>query len=190
MPDDRRPAGRPRRERASEHLFVVLVAVACGLAGGGAAIVLRALLNLFQELFFAGALPEAAALLAPELPRPIPVGAGVAWGHRLLAPAIGGLVVGPLVYVAARETHGHGVPEVMYAVARRGGVIRPRVVAVKSLASAITIGSGGSAGREGPIVQIGSAVGSVIGQLLRLPTRQLRTLVACGAAAGIAATFN
>jgi CIC family chloride channel protein len=75
-------------------------------------------------------------------------------------------------------------------VARRGGVIRPRVVAVTTLASALTIGSGGSAGREGPIVQIGAAIGSAIGQLLRLPARQVRTLVGCGAAAGIAATFN
>jgi CIC family chloride channel protein len=78
----------------------------------------------------------------------------------------------------------------MEAVARRGGVIRPRIVAVTTLASALTIGSGGSVGREGPIVQIGSAIGSAIGQLLRLPSRQVRTLVGCGAAAGIAATFN
>ncbi|MCK5274476.1 MAG: chloride channel protein, partial [Alphaproteobacteria bacterium] len=105
-------------------------------------------------------------------------------------PALGGLIVGPLIYWFAREAKGHGVPEVMAAVALRGGVIRKRVVSVKALASAISIGSGGSVGREGPIVQIGSALGSAIGQLLRVPASQLRTIVGCGAAAGVAATFN
>ena len=108
----------------------------------------------------------------------------------ILVPALGGMIVGPLVYFFAREAKGHGVPEVMEAVALRSGVIRPRLVIVKSLASAISIGSGGSVGREGPIVQIGSAIGSTIGQLLKVSGGRLRTLVGCGAAAGIAATFN
>ena len=98
--------------------------------------------------------------------------------------------MGPLIYYFAREAKGHGVPEVMAAVALRGGVIRPRVAAVKALASAISIGSGGSVGREGPIVQIGAALGSTLGQLLGVSAAQLRTIVGCGAAAGIAATFN
>ena len=97
---------------------------------------------------------------------------------------------GTLVYFFAREAKGHGVPEVMEAVTLKGGVIRKRVVVVKSLASAISIGSGGSAGREGPIVQIGSAIGSTLGQILKVSVDRMRTLVACGAAAGIAATFN
>ena len=108
----------------------------------------------------------------------------------VLAPVIGGLIYGPLVARFAPEARGHGVPEVMLAVNQRGGRIRPQVPIVKSLASAICIGSGGSVGREGPIVQIGSALGSVTGQLLRLPESQLRLLVACGAAGGISATFN
>ena len=108
----------------------------------------------------------------------------------VLAPVIGGLIYGPLVSRFAPEARGHGVPEVMYAVNRLGGRMRPQVPIVKSLASAVCIGSGGSVGREGPIVQIGSALGSVTGQLLRLPESQLRLLVACGAAGGIAATFN
>jgi CIC family chloride channel protein len=78
----------------------------------------------------------------------------------------------------------------MEAVALPSGVMRPRVVVVKTLASALTIGSGGSVGREGPIVQIGAALGSTIGQWLKVSGRRLRTLVGCGAAAGIAATFN
>jgi CIC family chloride channel protein len=108
----------------------------------------------------------------------------------ILVPVIAGVVYGPLIYLFAREARGHGVPEVMYAVAERSGRIRPRVSAVKALASAICIGGGGSVGREGPIVQIGSALGSSLGQMVRLPASRLRVLVACGAAGGIAATFN
>ncbi len=95
-----------------------------------------------------------------------------------------------MTYYLAREAKGHGVPEVMLAVATFGGKIRARVAVVKSLASAVCIGSGGSAGREGPIVQIGSSLGSSLGQLLRLPESRIRLLVACGAAGGISATFN
>jgi chloride channel protein, CIC family len=160
------------------HLFMVIVAIACGLGGGLGAVALRELIRLVQEAFFGqgGDLLE----VVEELP----------WYWRLLAPALGGVLVGPLVHFVAREAKGHGVPEVMEAIALRGGTIRPRVVIVKALASAISIGSGGSVGREGPIVQIGSALGSTIGQLLGVSTRQLRTLVGCGAAAGIAAAFN
>jgi len=106
------------------------------------------------------------------------------------APVVGGLLYGPLVSRFAPEARGHGVPEVMYAVNRLGGRMRPQVPIVKSLASALCIGSGGSVGREGPIVQIGSALGSVLGQLAKVSESQLRLLVACGAAGGIAATFN
>ena len=108
----------------------------------------------------------------------------------VLAPVVGGLVYGPLVSRFAPEARGHGVPEVMLAVNRLGGRMRPQVPIVKSLASALCIGSGGSVGREGPIVQIGSALGSVLGQLVRVTETRLRLLVACGAAAGISATFN
>jgi len=108
----------------------------------------------------------------------------------LFVPILGGLLYGPLIHLFAREARGHGVPEVMLAVAERGGRIRPQVSVVKALASAICIGSGGSVGREGPIVQIGSALGSTLGQLTRVPESRLRILVACGAAGGISATFN
>jgi CIC family chloride channel protein len=103
---------------------------------------------------------------------------------------LGGLLVGPLVYFFAREAKGHGVPEVMAAVALRGGRIRPVVAVVKSLASSLSIGTGGSVGREGPIVQIGSSIGSMVGQLLKMSDDRVRNLVACGAAGGVAATFN
>jgi len=107
-----------------------------------------------------------------------------------IIPAIGGLIVGLLVYFFAREAKGHGVPEVMEAVAVKGGKIRPRVGIVKALASSICIASGGSVGREGPIVQIGSTIGSTLGQRLRLPPGGIKILLACGATSGIAATFN
>ncbi|MDQ2845583.1 MAG: chloride channel protein [Actinomycetota bacterium] len=108
----------------------------------------------------------------------------------LASPVVAGLIYGPLVQRFAREARGHGVPEVMFAVARRGGRIAPQVAVVKALASALCIGGGGSVGREGPIVQIGSALGSTLGRLAKVGEGRLRVLVACGAAGGIAATFN
>jgi CIC family chloride channel protein len=108
----------------------------------------------------------------------------------LLIPVVGGLLYGPLIQRFAREARGHGVPEVMLAVAQNGGRIRPSVVTVKALASAICIGTGGSLGREGPIVQVGSALASTVGQLVRLSESRLRIIVACGAAGAISATFN
>ncbi|HJP80265.1 MAG TPA: chloride channel protein [Pseudonocardiaceae bacterium] len=105
-------------------------------------------------------------------------------------PVVGGLLYGPLIYRFAREARGHGVPEVMIAVAENGGRIRPQVSVVKAFASALCIAVGGSVGREGPIVQIGSALASSLGQWVRMPENRLRILVACGAAGGISATFN
>jgi CIC family chloride channel protein len=107
----------------------------------------------------------------------------------VIVPVAGGLLVGPLI-LFAKEAKGHGVPEVMQALILRGGRIRARVAVAKIAASALCIGTGGSAGREGPIIQVGSALGSAIGQILRLSDERIRNLVACGAAAGIAATFN
>ncbi|HEY1624443.1 MAG TPA: chloride channel protein [Streptosporangiaceae bacterium] len=111
-------------------------------------------------------------------------------GFFVVIPVIGGLLYGPLINRYAREARGHGVPEVMIAVADNGGRIRPQVSVVKALASAICIATGGSVGREGPIVQIGSALASGLGQRIKMPENRLRILVACGAAGGIAATFN
>jgi CIC family chloride channel protein len=111
-------------------------------------------------------------------------------GFFVVIPAVGGLIYGPLIYKWAREARGHGVPEVMIAVADNGGRIRPQVSVVKALASALCIATGGSVGREGPIVQIGSALASSLGQWVKMPENRLRILVACGAAGGIAATFN
>ncbi len=166
------------RAKMAEHTFMVVLAVIIGALGGLGAVAFRFLIKVVQR----GAWGSWSYDLALVEAHP--------WLWRLLTPAVGGLIVGPLVYSLAREAKGHGVPEVMEAVALRSGFIRARLVAVKSVASAICIGTGGSVGREGPIVQIGAALGSTIGQWLRISGRRLRTLAGCGAAAGIAATFN
>jgi len=157
---------------------MAMLAVVVGLAGGFGAVGFRYLIDFFQTLAYGSS--EELLFVVQEIP----------WYLKVWVPAAGGLVVGPLVYFFAREAKGHGVPEVMEAVALKGGVIRKRVVFVKTLASAISISTGGSVGREGPIVQIGSAIGSTLGQLLKVSQDRMRTLVGCGAAAGIAATFN
>jgi len=164
--------------RETERLYLVLVAVVIGVLGGLAAVAFRRLIQLVQMIAW------------QQGPYSLDYIAGLPAWWKILAPAAGGLFVGLIIYVFAREAKGHGVPEVMEAVAMRGGRIRPRVVIAKLFASGICIGSGGSVGREGPIVQIGSALGSALGQWLKIDRRRLRTLVGCGAAAGIAATFN
>jgi CIC family chloride channel protein len=166
-----------------ENLFMIVMGGIVGVAGGYGAIVFRHLIAFFTDLgwgTFTGLREVELLTLALAAP---------AW-VKIFVPAAGGLVVGFLVYFFAQEAKGHGVPEVMEAVAMREGRMRTRLIVVKTLASAISIGTGGSVGREGPIVQIGSAIGSSLGQLLNVSGPRLRTLVACGAAAGIAATFN
>lgn len=108
----------------------------------------------------------------------------------IVVPVISGLIYGPLIQRFAPSARGHGVPEVMLAVARKGGRIPGRVAAVKLIASALTLGGGGSVGREGPIVQVGASLGSWMSASLNLPRRRIILFAACGSAAGIAATFN
>jgi CIC family chloride channel protein len=175
---------RLQRSVAGGQRGLMALALLVGAGAGLGAIAFRYMILGFTYLFTGhkdySAVGHASNPLVPGL--------GI-W-FVVLAPVIGGLIYGPLVSRFAPEARGHGVPEVMYAVNRLGGRMRPQVPIVKSLASAVCIGSGGSVGREGPIVQIGSALGSVTGQALRLPESQLRLLVACGAAGGISATFN
>jgi CIC family chloride channel protein len=163
---------------------LVPMALFVGAGAGVGAIAFRYLILWFTQ-FFSGRDDFSAAgrVAHPGLP-------GLGIFFVVLVPVVGGLIYGPLIHFFAREARGHGVPEVMLAVAEQGGRIRPQVAVVKSLASAICIGAGGSVGREGPIVQIGSALGSTVGQWLRVPESRLRILVACGAAGGISATFN
>ncbi len=164
--------------------WLTALALLTGVGAGLGAVALRYMILGFTHVFTG----HRDYSLAGYAGNPLVPGLGI-W-FVVLAPVIGGLIYGPLVARFAPEARGHGVPEVMLAVNRLGGRIRPRVPVVKSLASAICIGSGGSVGREGPIVQIGSALGSVTGQLFDLQESRLRLLVACGAAGGISATFN
>jgi CIC family chloride channel protein len=173
--------GRIVRESAPG---LVVLALAVGMGAGLGAVAFRYLI-LWFTIFFSGQ-PDYSA--AGHAAHPLVPWLGM-W-FVVLTPIVGGLLYGPLIDRFAREARGHGVPEVMLAVAERGGRIRPTVALVKSFASALCIGSGGSVGREGPIVQIGSTIGSALGQLLRVPEARLRLLVACGAAGGISATFN
>jgi CIC family chloride channel protein len=160
------------------------LALLVGVGAGLGAIGFRYLILGFTELFTGHGDPsDLGHFVNPHVPFLGPFGV-------LVVPVLGGLLYGPLVYRFAPEARGHGVPEVMLAVHSNEGRIRGRVPIVKSLASALCIGAGGSVGREGPIVQIGSAIGSGLAQLTRLAGQETRLLVACGAAGGIGATFN
>jgi len=174
--------GRIRRSLGGWHLheqvYLSILAIAIGILSGYGALLFRLVIKAAQYGFYRNS--NDFLTFGHTLPTYLRVG----------LPALGGLIVGPIVYFGAREAKGHGVPEVMEAVALMGGRIRRRVALATIIASGITIGSGGSVGREGPIVQIGSSIGSTFGQILRVSPLRRRTLVGCGAAAGIAATFN
>jgi CIC family chloride channel protein len=158
----------------------------CGLTGviaGLGAVFFRALIALAHNALYYGRLSTVYDANVHA--------AASTWGpFIILVPVLGSLGVTFLVTQFAPEAKGHGVPEVMEAVYYAKGRIRPVVAVFKSLASALSIGSGGSVGREGPIAQIGSAFGSTMGQLLTMTTKQRVTLIAAGAGGGIAATFN
>jgi CIC family chloride channel protein len=160
-----------------------LIAIFVGIVTGIGAIAFRGLIGFIHNLFFLGQLSFFYDANSFTPPSP--------WGvFVILVPVVGALIVTLLVTKFAPEARGHGVPEVMDAIYYAEGRIRPVVAAVKSLASAVAIGTGSAVGREGPIIQIGASLGSTIGQILPLAAWQRITLVAAGAGAGIAATFN
>ncbi len=167
-----------QQARLTEHTFMIILAVVIGVLAGLSAVGIRWLIREISYLSF----PGGGDILTNIANSP--------WYAVVFIPILGGLLVGPLIYFLAPEAKGHGVPEVMEAILLKGGKIRPRVAAIKAFASAVTIGSGGSVGREGPIIQIGSSLGSTIGQFFRVSPTRMKTLVGCGAAAGIAAAFN
>ncbi len=166
------------------NLFTLcLLALGVGIFTGVGAVVLRSLIGLIHNAMFNGVFKI--AYDANILEGPSRFGNWV-----ILSPVLGGLVVVYLVERFAPEAKGHGVPEVMDAIYYKRGEIRGIVAVIKSLASALSIGSGASVGREGPIIQIGSALGSAFSQAIGLSTGQKITLLSAGAGAGIAATFN
>ena len=163
------------RHQVPESSILLFTALVVGVGAGFAAMVFRWLIESINVLAYTGL----AGLLANITPY-----------HLCVIPAIGGLIFGPIVYRFAPEAKGPGVAEVMKAMVLHGGRIRPQVALLKALVSSVCIGTGGAVGREGPIAQIGSSIGSTVGQVLNLSDEHVRNLVACGAAGGIAATFN
>ena len=149
-----------------------------GLCSGLSSEFFRWLILFLKEMFFYGRFEILS--IAPSVP----------WYFLPLIPMAGGLIIGPLSHFFPTEAKGHGVPEVMQSIALKNGIIKPRTILLRTFASAVCIGSGGSAGREGPIVQIGSSIGSALGQLFNMSAERIKILVGCGAAGGIAATFN
>lgn len=179
----------PRHSEADEDARRMPLAFLCGLAvvvgcvSGVGAVVFRGLIGFVHNLLFLGHLSYAYDSSVFTLAPP--------WGALvILVPVIGALGVTFIVRNFAPEAKGHGVPEVMDAIYYRRGVIRPIVAVAKSLASAVSIGTGAAVGREGPIIQIGSAMGSTLGQLIPMSIGQRIILIAAGAGGGIAATFN
>ena len=163
--------------------WLCVLAFVVGIVTGFGAIVFRALIGLVHNVLFLGqfSFTYDTGHFTPAAP----------WGALvILVPVIGGIGVTWIVTKFAPEAKGHGVPEVMDAIYYKGGAIRPVVALAKSISSALAIGSGAAVGREGPIIQIGSALGSTFGQFVRMTAGQRITLVAAGAGAGIAATFN
>ncbi len=174
---------KPAPARALSTLQLALVSVVVGVVAGLGAVVFRDLIGFFHNALFLGKWSLSYDANVHTEPGP--------WGpFIILVPVIGAIGVAFLVKNFAPEAKGHGVPEVMDAIYYRVGKIRPVVALVKSVASAISIGSGGSIGREGPIIQIGASFGSTVGQWMRVPAWQRVALIAGGAGGGIAATFN
>lgn len=160
-----------------------VIAFCLGILAGFGAVLFRDLIGFVHNLAFRGELSivHDVTIFTP----PSPWGIGI-----VLVPVLGALLVNFLIVRWAPETRGSGVPQVMDAIYYNEGRIRPRVAAVKSLAAALSIGTGASVGREGPIIQIGAAIASWFGQVAPMAPWQRITLVAAGAGSGIAATFN
>jgi CIC family chloride channel protein len=163
-----------RRYRLSDQTFLIIVAAIVGFLGGLGSIFFEKLIKLGEYFFFE---------LVPHI-------LGNPYWLVILIPAFGAVFLAPLIYFFPVEAKSDGVPATMEAVALKGGIIKVRTFCTRMLASAITLGSGGSAGKEGPIIQIGASIGSAVGQFFKVSGARMRVLVGCGAAAGLAAIFN
>jgi CIC family chloride channel protein len=155
-----------KKWRLEEHLTLYLLAIAVGILGGYGAILFRLLIKVSQFIFYQDS--KDFLSFAHKIP----------FYLKVLIPALGGLVVGLIVRWGPEKTRGHGVPELIEAVVIRGGRISWRMATARVSAAAVTIGAGGSVGREGPIIHIGSFLGSAVAQVLRLGRDRERILVA------------
>ncbi len=163
-----------RHYQLSDQTFLIIVAVIVGFLGGLGSIFFEMLIELGQHFFFD---------IFPDL-------LGDPKWLVILIPAFGAFFLAPLIYFFPVEAKSDGVPATMEAVALKRGIIKVRTFSTRMLASAITLGSGGSAGKEGPIIQIGASIGSAVGQFFKVSGERMRVLVGCGAAAGLASIFN
>jgi len=165
------------RLNLSQDLNFLLISIFVGIAAGFGAVLFHEAVVLVQDFFFV----QVRGLFGTS-----------PWSMYsvVLFPTAGGLLVGIISRFISADARGHGVPEVITAVIAKGGYLRPSLILSKTVTSALSIGSGGGAGREGPIIMIGAAAGSSVGQFFRLSSDQMRVLVAAGAAGGIAAIFN
>lgn len=161
-------------------LLVSLLAAIIGILAGFVAYGLYSLISFITNLVFFQRL----SLTLPSL-KDNPLGAWI-----IIVPVIGGLIVGVMAKYGSSKIKGHGIPEAMEAVLTNRSRIQPRVAILKPLSAAIAIGTGGPFGAEGPIIQTGGALGSLIGQLIHTTASERKVLLACGAAAGMAATFS
>ena len=160
--------------------YVSAMAAVIGVAGAFIAAALLYLIGFFTNLFYYGR-------IAFSLPSPAANGLGYL---AVMVPVAGGLVVGAMAKFGSERIRGHGIPEALEAILINKSRIEPKVTVLKPISTAISIGSGGPFGAEGPIIMTGGSLGSVIGQLLRLSSSERKTLLVAGAAAGMAATFN
>ncbi|MBF0421678.1 MAG: chloride channel protein [Magnetococcales bacterium] len=163
----------------NEHIILSVVAVAIGLMVGYGAIVFRLLIESFQFIFMQSG-RENVAEIVKELP----------WWQVLIMPIVGGAIVGPLIHFVFPSSRGDGVPEVMKSLALHGGKLAVRDGLGKTLSCSLSIGCGASVGREGPVVHLGATLAAWIGSFMPLSNSHMRTIIGCGAAAGIAASFN
>ena len=167
-------------ERSMPRLFhpkwepwaVTGLAIVTGVVGGLGAILFRLMIQAVHTVLITDTLQHGPHLLL------------------VAGPVVGLVIVSLITRYGAKEVKGHGVPQILESMALSGGKIRPRVGIWGIIAPAVTIGSGGSVGREGPIALIGAAFGSTLGQIFTLPAKYMSLLLAAGSAAGIAATFN
>ncbi len=162
------------RYRIGDQVFHLLMAVVIGALSGLGGVVFIETIHFFEGIFF-GQLFQSMGRRSELV---------------FLIPMLGGLLIGPVIRRFPKEAKGDGVPYAMESIALHGGIISPRTVAIRTVTAAITQGSGGSVGREAPIAQIGAAIGSAVGQFMKVSAGRMRSFVACGAAGGIAAVFN
>ena len=160
-------------------LLLSLVAIPIGILSSYVAVALLSLINFFTNLFFFHRVSIAAASPADHM----------LGGFVILIPVIGGLIIGLMARYGSERIRGHGIPEAIESILINGSRVEPKLAVLKPLSSAISIGSGGPFGAEGPIIMTGGAFGSLVAQFLHLSSAERKTLLVAGAAAGMSATF-